>query len=465
MSSSYLPSFLPILRPKKLLIDKLSYKSSLKNEQDHNLIRIRNNRALRMLYEIVETGDLSLSNDNLMENVYRIFEPNRLYCYSPVEWSILQNRLNVLEHFIDESLLRHAEPYHVGFDLVKLLAMSIKSGKFEAFKLLRGKYNKSLKYQDFLNLAVQHHVNEEFLDYLLEDCGLAEELDESDNEFYQSPLHNAIRFNNIEASLKFIITRQSFSSTPLHYIMLHNRVRLLQILFDTESLAFDCDFKSPNDGNLLHMAAKYANEPEMMKFLLGKCPNIPIDEINEQGQTALDISLKFSSPKKQKISELLILNSSDVFSHSSRNTCPMETIIADRLVNVFKFCLEIWIERKSKLQFIIDKIFLFRSWSLLDQVLLMLSNQDPIIKLEDIPISEIIKEKAHVTLDHVVTAGLVELDNEAVDSILLSGSVDLVKVALKHGTNPEYIIDVAERKRLTGRLTESTYESIMSLIY
>lgn len=470
VSSSYLPSHLPFLQTKKLLIDKLSYKNSLKNERNHNLIivydisRIRNKRALRKIYEIVETGDLSLSNEHLMRKVYEIFEKNRFYCYSPAEWAILQDRLQVLDHFIDESLLKHAEPHHFGFDLIKLLAISIRSGKFEIFKLIRGKYNKSLKSQDFLNLAVQHHVNQEFLDYLLEDCGLEEEIDEFDNEFYQSPLHTAIRFNNVEASLKFIITREKFSSLSLRYILIHNRVRLLKILFDTESLLFDCDYRTPDDGNLLHMAAKWANEPEMMRFLLEKCPNILIDELNRHGKTALEISLQFSSPKRQKISEILILNGADVFSYSPKNTCPMETIIASRLVNVFEFCLKIWIERKSKLQFIIDKIFLFRSWSLLDRILLLLSNQDLIIKFEDIPFSEIIKEKANVTLDYLIENNFVELDYVTIDGIVLTGSCEMVKVALKHGVNPEYIIDISEKKWFSGRISETAFESIMSCL-
>ena len=427
------------LRPSRnknnLLIDKISYRNKLKSESGD--ILINNGRVLRKLYKIVETGDLTLSRDYLMESVNEIFDHNKIYCYSPVEWAILQNSNNVLEHFIDESMLKYVTSFNVDLTLINLLETSIKAGKFEAFRFLRGKYENSLKHRDFLNLAVQHRVSSEFLDYLLDDCGLETEIDESDDEIHQNPLHTAIRFNNIDASLKLIIKNARFSSLPLRYIMTHNRIRLLTIIFDqfkTEPFLFGCEYRDPDDGNLLHMAAKYAEEPEMMNYLLKQCPNFSINELNQQGQTALELSLNYS--KKQNIAEILILKGADIFLCSSKGICPLEKIITSRLKNVFKVILEIWIENKTKIQEMIEKIFDSRAWSMLDQVLLILPDQDQdlVIRFEEIPLIEMIKEKAHVTLDFVLGSGLMKLNEDTFNSIILSSSDDIARIALKHGT-------------------------------
>ena len=419
-----------------LLIDKLNYKNNLKS--GHDDILINNGRVLRKLYKIVEAGDLTRSRDNLMENVNQIFESNNVYCYSPAEWAILQNSNNVLEHFIEESLLKYVTSFNVDITFINLFETSIKTGKFEAFRILHGKYENSLMSHGFLNLAVQHRASTEFLDYLLDDCGLVTEIDESDDELHQNPLHTAIRFNNIDASLKLIIKKAHFSSLSLQHIMTYNRIRLLTIIFDqfkTEPFLFDCEYRNPDDGNLLHMAAKYSKEPEMINFLLKQCPNLSINELNRQGQTALELSLNFS--KKQNIAEILILKGADIFLYSSKGICPLETIIFSRLKNVFKVILEIWIENKTKIQEMIEKIFDSRAWSMLDQVLLILpdQNQDLVIRFEEITFNEIIKEKAHVTFDLVLGLGLIKLDEDTFNSIILFSSDDIVRIALKHGIN------------------------------
>lgn len=487
LSSSFLPfhcHFPSSKNNNNLMIDKISFRHNLKFAHEDNFIvifksnRSTNKRALRTLYEIVETENLSISSEYLMKCVNEIFEKSLIYCYSPVQWAILQDKLEILDHFVQESLLKHAKPYRVNFELKKLLEITIKAGKFKAFKFLRSFYNKTLKYRGLLDLAVQHRVSEEFLDYLLYYCGLASEVTESTDQFIKEPIFTAIKFNNINASLKFIRSRGRFPHALLLYIMLYNRIRLLTTLFEEfepeseaepEAFSFDCEYKYYGEedgyGNLLHLAAKYANEPEMVRFLLKKCPNIPIDELNGQGKTALEISLKFLSINKQKIAEILILNGADIFLNSSLGICPLEIIISGRLTNVFRFILEIWMKRRSNLQFIIDKIFLFRSWSMLDQVLLLFSSaHDLTINFNIIPLTGIIEEKAHVTLDHLIETGFVELDEELIDFLILSGSVEMVRVALNRGISPEHIRKVCDMKRSRIMISENAYESILSLI-
>lgn len=427
-------------RTNNLHIDKLSYRNNPKTGREYNLID--DDGLLRKLYNIVETGDLTLSREYLMENLNEIFDHNRIYCYSPAEWAIIQNSNTVLKHFIEESLLKYVDSYNVDLTLKNLLVTSIKSGKFEAFRIVHGKYENSLIKNDFLNLAAQHRVSSQFLDYLLDDCGLAVEIDDSDDELHQNPLHTAIKFNNIDASLKFIrMNSPQCSSIPLQYIMTYNRVRLLTFIFDqfkSEPFLFDCEYRNSDVGNLLHMAAKYTNEPEMMNFILKQCPNLPIDELNKQGETALELSLNISSLEKQNISEILILKGANIFLYSSKGTCLLDRIISNRLTRVFKIVLELFMDNIAKMQEIIEKVFDFRAWSMLDQVLLLLSDrdQDLVIRFEEILLAEIIKEKAHVTFDYVLGSGLIKLDENTTNNIILFGTDDMVKIALKHRNNP-----------------------------
>ena len=463
--------FLPFCRisPQnaKLEIDqRINRRCSHKeNENNFNVLQgSRNIQVLKKLYLLVESGHLT-NTSRLMIFVDEIFEKNRIYYYSPAEWAIYHDKLNVLDHFIKESLFRYAQAHHLGATLNGLLVTAIKSNHLEAFKLIRSNSKLfSIKRNSFLNLAAQHHVNEEFIHFLLDDCELVSELVDDAVTFLDygtPPLLTAVKFNNSKAAIIFI-ERGANLSFPLQNIMSLNRKRLLSALLDY--FKYFCSYKDSDGDGILHLAAKYSNDPEMINLVIEKCPNIIINELNDSGDTPLELCLESSNQNLQKVAEQLILHGTDIFSYSSNGFRSIDKIIKNRLKILLKFVLETQNENNSKMQRILSMICISKAWSLLDQVLLLRPEFFDLINFNEISFSDLLLENAHVAFKMAIQKGIFTLKDSTIHHIINSDSIDFIKVVLESGFDIKSVFSPSDFKKISDQISDEMYDLILSLI-
>lgn len=393
---------LPLLRPyqtqRPLRIDQ-----HRKRSRDHQVRRGSNEffmnemfgftmsyeSNLRKVYELVEEQSNRPIRSGTLLTCDLVFAKNRLYTYSPAEWAIVTNNLKALQLFVCDSLLIESLLYHFKVEIFDgLLNTAIQTGNLEAFKII---YNVAYNVEniDLLSYAARHHVSDEFLYFLLDDCDLKEEIEyATPSGPFSSPLETAVKFNNLRAALIFIDKGASIS-TSIFPIFSFNRKRMLKVFL--EQFSDLCCMKL--DGNLLHHAARYSSDPGVIEMIFEKCPEIKVNELNNDNESPLDLCIE-SKVRNESILKSLLNHGADL---TRNNYAPLETIIENRYLNLFKMALRFNLSNSSFIGKCIHFIKKHDAWQIFDVFLILDPEYIKFINPANISIDTLILEKAVVT--------------------------------------------------------------------
>ena len=374
---------------------------------------------LRKVYELVEDQSNGPTKPRTLLTCDLVFAKNILFTYSPAEWAIITNNLIALQLFVSESLLVEPLLYHFKVEIFDgLLNTAIQTGNLEAFKII---YNASYNAEniDLLSYAARHHVNDEFLYFLLDDCNLKEEIEyATPSGPFSSPLETAVKFNNLRAALIFIDKGASIS-TSIFPIFSLNRKRMLRAFLDY----FPDMCYTKLDGNLLHYAARYSTDPEMIELIFEKCPEIDVNELNDDNELPLDLCIE-SKARNESILRSLLIHGADL---TRNNYAPLELIIKNGSLNLFKMALRLNFSNSLFIGKCIHFIKKHDAWQIFDVFLMFDPDYIKFINPSNISIDALILERAVVTFKMLLESGKIS-SHEAAKRVESHGSEEFMEI-------------------------------------
>lgn len=421
------------VHPRRSLRIEAYRKSSSGDDSLHSEdINGNNFRILMVLYEAVENGDTYPAIRFKMSCYSELFDNNGYFSYSPAQWAILNNSPDVLSFFLINSLLKTNRTVSIQAYIIhifnELFINCIQWGKFESFKILWELFpSSSIGNEDYLSLAAQHHVNEQFWQFLF-NKGVVSETAKKSNllEYYGEVLTVAVRFNNIIAA-KMLIERGAVLSEALEMIMARNRQRLLENVINSNF----CEFKDEEGLGLLHYAAKHSNDPDMISLIIDKCKRVDTNLDTLSGWTPLELCLNRMDSNVEKIAKILVLNGADVFTKNPEGKSPIETIIKGNFNCLFSFLLGICFQNDSHMIEFIDICVRHKSWTRLDEILIKRPDLIASLKIQNVSVYTFTVEDAPITFRFCLENKLILQDeNEFINWLVLKNSNELVKIAL-----------------------------------
>lgn len=388
-------------------------------------------KVLRRLYEMVEDESDNFSNKH-MNRVSLIFDNNAIFTYSPAKWAILNDKLAVLEHFIEYSLFIHVSDYIASCHIRELLQCSIEMGKFEAFKMMYSKSLATITKDNFLTIAARHHISDEFFNYLLDEYKLEKELDHSSSFYpFHSPLQAAVKFNNHRAAL-ILLERGADPSFALQMIMDLNRQRLLTELLET--ISFFCDYKDSSGKGILHYAARHASDPKIIDVILNSSCEFTVNDFDSDFASPLRDALTSHNAKKDQIAEVLIKRGADVFFDSWDGKNPLQIIVRKRKVDLFNLILVNSQHGPEQMKIIMQIIEEEQAWLLFDQILLLNSKFLDLLTadISKPSITFLIAEKAKVTFELLLRNRTLLVTDQELKLIAESETQEFYEIFMKY---------------------------------
>lgn len=399
---------------------------------------------LRKIYEMVEDD----STDGRCKRPHLpdwnlIFANNQFYTYTPAEWAILLNNLGMLEHFVTTAIQNEFIERFIKQAIIKnLLKTSIHVGNLDAFKFLFGTSILNGN-QDFLSLAAMHHVNDDFLHFLLEDCGFKHAIEyASMGGPFLSPLETAVKFNNARAAVLFLQAGAKFES-PLYAVFTLNRKRILKKFFEHIPDLCQRSF----DESILHFAARMSSDAGIIDIIIEKCPGIDVNEVNKQNESPLDLCVAPKPPpattqdneaplelsygktsKNASVFESLLLHGANLARNDFK---ALDSIIRKGFVDLFRIVLKLGSSDDLIITKCVQMIKAHDAWLLFDELLVFKPELIEVIDSGNIPLPSIVANHALITFKMLLQSGkLSNLDAKQLESG--TGSEEFLEILKEH---------------------------------
>lgn len=415
-------------------------------------------KVLMELYGFVETGNtIDVGNSTLLYCT-EIFTDNEMYSFNPAEWAIVNNKTDALVFFLKNSLLKASKTRFILKTFNDLSATCIKLGKYSSFKFLRELSPDTLaSSHSYMILAARHHVNEEFWRYLFDERVVPYFVTESSiPEYYGDVLTVAVRFNNALAA-RMLIEKGAVMPEALLMIIARNRQRLLENVISSKI----CEFKDKKGLGVLHYAAKYSNDPDMITLILQKCLSISPDVGTASDRSPLDICLDRTDSNVETIARALILNGADIFIKRKSRRSPLEMIISCRMRKLFSIILGIYFESNSHMIQCIDMCISYESWSLLDEILKIRVDLIDSLNIQIASVYSFTIGDAPITFRYCLKKDVfLQNEVELIEWLIQKHSDEFTKIALDCGINHDlYKVKAIEMDKRAAKSNENRYAS------
>lgn len=411
--------------------------------------------ALHSLYEMAERGTFEFSD------IYEIsfeeaFARNNLYVYTPAEWALHNGNLNILEVFINVVLRTTCHPERIEYFIKNLFTMAIQYKNLEALRLINESIPIKLDGKGFLAIAAQHHASNGILYYLLDECHLEGDLlIPASNGIFPKPLEASVRFNNLNAVMLFLRRKAPLGAkygenpgkTALGLMFGLDKKRILQhLLFKCPAY---CDYSDDHGNGLLHYAAMYARDPEILSIILESCPKLNVDSLNKEHFTPLSTIFRNLDFEKSGVAIKLIEAGADITGKLFDGSSPLESIIKYRFKSVFdcivdKYHRDIFVMRR-----IVRVICEFESWPLLSKVMQTCPDIPKYwIDSRKIGLEALLARDNLILFQLALKLKLIPLTAESLEQIIQADKKEFLTLAFEYGADPSLIPDSTLKKLL-----------------
>ena len=412
--------------------------------KDYRFIKYMDTDNLREFYSMAETGVI-VSSDKFDINHNEIFESNIFHAYTPAEWAVYNDKTEVLRAFIQNSLIVAYPQKRINAISTNLLALAIQRNNLKALKLIIIYTGMQVNGNGSLSIAAQHHASHDILNFLLNDCNLRSEINQTDiMNFYLKPLHACIKFNNFNAAIMFlnhgaVLSDLNKNESPLASIMISKKKRILESIL--KSVPELCEFRDADDDSLLHYAATFAYDPEFISIILRLCPTLSVNSTNNSDFTALDTVFEYFSTKDE-MAKALITGGADIFHVPRDRECPLEIIMRKGYENLFAFILESYLQIPSSMKRIVEFIVEFKSWSWLDRVIEVYPDiPNTWIDYTKLSFMALLRHDAPLTFRLFLKRSGSGVPIGNLIKIIAHGSKEFLKIAVEHGADIDEITE------------------------
>lgn len=424
--------------------------------------------ALRLFYKMAESDQV----DDPHQAIYdvdsfpvEIFEMNQLYSYTPAEWSIHNNKMRVFQLFIDRSFKLIYGGSRVEIIGRHLMAMAIQYNNFEAASILVRYANLDYFGKGFLSIAAQHNASPELFRLLLDTCRLYQEVDQASVVGkYPKPLDSCVKFSNPRAAV-LLLERGAFfggrsveerDESILAQLIVRRKIVMLEaILKEIPSL---CGYKDFQGSTLFHYAAIYSTNSDMIHWIHGLCPGLPIDSQNLEHMTpflTLLTSVRGETTLTEALALEFIIFGANPLISSVDHINPLDLIIKDSLFTIFKLIIgrsPLNLFSTGILRDMVNEVSRSKLWSWLDVLL----GAFPGINVDWINFSEVTFEDllfhvAYLSFEKALRKNALQVPTNCLQLIAQSGNTEFVLTALKNGFKIDSV-DVSELCCLEGEL-------------
>lgn len=423
--------------------------------------------ALRILYKMVEEDRPDLQDELLFDigNFHaEIFELNPKYCYTPAEWCIHLNKMNVFKLFIQRTFMKPRDIKLIDRTGKLLMAMAIQYRNLKAVEILKNYAVFQIRGKGFLSIAAQHYVKPELVDFLLYNCRLIEEIDSpSANGKYPKPLISCIKFNNFPMAVSLLEKGAAFGSdlagnrheSVLATILRKKKTRALkQILVEIPYL---CDYKDIEGNGLLHYAVTYSSDPEMIDLIRSSCPDLDVDSQNLHLMTPLTTVLSLQDcDQVEGFSLKLIKLSANPLKMSSEHICPLDLIVNREHYTIFTFILDhspLDLCSTGILKEMVKTVSTNSMWTWLDRLLNKFSLEINVdwINFSGVKFEDLLAQNAHSTFEIALSKKRLNkltfnLPSDFLEQIAMAGLDIFLNAAIKYG----YDLDSIDVSQLSG---------------
>lgn len=395
------------------------------------------------LYEMAETGKIDQNMVFVMLFV-EIFESNEIYPYTPAEWAVFNGETEVIRTFLEMSEVVHYDPSSVNPIFTNLFALAIQRNKYETLKCILECTKMEVKGQGFLSIAAQHKASNEILNFLLNDCDLSSEIDETNIlKTYLTPLNSCIKFNNFDAAILYLKHGASLTlngakhDSPLAAIFRLNKYRMLETIFKYFPEYYNI---IDEDGDsLYHYAAIYSSKVEMFTLIRETFPYLSVNLKNKIGNTPLNTCFKYIL-KKEIILELISIGADIFHVPDEGHRCPLQIIMEKNHETYFLAILGIYSDKPGLLSQVVEYICEKGAWDRLEQVLEIYPEIHPSwFDFSKITFSALLRLNAWRTFRLLLRLSKSPIPKGTLLTIAESGSEEFFKIAFEHGADIDEI--------------------------
>ena len=389
-----------------------------------------------------------------------IFELNRFFSFTPIEWAIHLNKMDAFKLFIKKTFNSSFSKSRIKLIGTLLMAMAIQYNNLEAAEILFNYALIDYSGKGLLSIAVQHRANPEFFNFLLGKCDLIHEINHSsDDNSYPKPLISCIKFNNFNAAVILLENGATFDrghleqrdESVLATIMKKKRERLLRHIL--EKIPLLCNYKDSEGNNLLHYTVLYSIDPKAMDLILETCPELSIDSQNYNRINPLASVLnKDNSENADGIALKLISLGADISIQSNEFVSPLDLVIKHKHYDIFTFILDhspVNIRSNGILENLVRSVSKNSLWSWLDRLLKAHPDiNTDWIDFSNIKFDDLLSEFAYLTFELALKKNIpLHLPSDFLNQIVQSSSKEFLSIARDNGFDVDGV-DISNLNRV-----------------
>jgi ankyrin repeat protein len=423
-----------------------------------------NREILFDLYEMAETGVIDFTKDVGLLYL-EIFEKNGIYAFTPAERAVYNGETAVLETFFDETEVVSYDPVSIASIFRNLFALAIQRNQLEALQCILKCTSMEVKDQAFLSIAAQHRSSDKIMNFLLNDCDLKSEIDQTNNlNTYLTPLNASIKFNNFDAVILFLKHGASLTisdaknETPLGTIFKLNKHRMFAHIF--KNFPEYCEVIDQDGNSLYHHVAIYSTNTSMISMVRELCPNLSVNIKNSSGFTPINICFMKLNLNKEIVLAFTSIGA-DIF-HVPKQTwpCPLQAIMEYGHEDCFYSILELYRYKAGSMSRIVQYICEKGAWEWLDRVIEIYPDIPTAwFDFSKVTLAALLHLNAWRAFRLFLRISRSPIPHGTILNIAENGSGQFLKVAVENGAN---IDEISERDR--ERILENGNEEMFNLI-
>lgn len=436
----------------------------------YNVIKFLDREFLRDLYEMAETGKIDESVD-FDYICFEIFDSNEIFAYTPAEWAVYNGQTEVLRTFMEKTRIVAYSKTCLYSIFKNILALSIQRNNFEALKCIIICTEMQVKGQGFLSIAAQHHSNDQILKFLLNDCDLKSEIDQSDSfNTYLTPLNACIKFNFFDGAILFLkygaslILTDSLIDSPLVTIFTLNKFRMLKSIL--ANFPEFCDLIDTDGNSLYHYAAISSKNTEMISIIHKSCPNLSVNIKNLNGLIPLNNCFNTFIRKEMALS--LVSIGADIFHVPEEgHLSPLQIIFDSSYKGCFYSIIKIYHDKMPLISQIVQHICGINAWEWLDRVLEVYPDIPSVwFDFSQATFPALLKSNAWRTFRVFLRNYMKSIPQGFIFAIIENGSREFLKIAIENGADVEEIyknddrmISTEENEKIFDLIKNTSTES------
>ena len=406
--------------------------------------------ALKVFYQVAEDGFIERSKLKQYDPqifYIEIFEMNRFYSYTPAEWAIHNNQIKAFTFFLKRALMTTFSETRIEYHVKYLMALAIQYNNLDAANAIFDYTVSNFMGKGFLSIAVQHHVSHDFIHFLCYKCGLIDEIDDpSADNVYPKPLNYCAKFNNSNAAIFLIENGARFGAKAvgerdgsfLATVMLKKRKRMLANII--KEIPFLCQYRDFEGNTLMHYAALYSPDAEMIRLVREICPNLSIDVRNQAKSTPLAsvLTLTDGNIVEAIAFELIKLGANPTIMSNDRIS-PLDLIVKFGDYEIFTFLLNYSspdLFSLDILQRLTDSLSINSLWSWMDLLLKKFPGIDrDWIDFSRVNFEKLLEDGAYLTFEIALSKNALNMPSDFVEQIVQAGNKKFLSVAINNGFN------------------------------